>query len=465
MAITSEQPDTKPQQPTSNSSSSPPNPFKFWFFLTLSVSLITPLFISLSSLSPQDSKSWFLSLPTNLRQHYSNGRIIKVQITPNQPTIEVFTLQEGPVSSLDNVLILHGLGCSSYSFSKISKSLGLKGVRVIAVDLPGSGFSEKSSVVVEDIGSGVLGRLSEIYYDIKEKGIFWGFDQLVEQGYIDFEEKEAVRDTKREVTREIILGPDEMGRVLSQVIDSMELVNVDLVLHDSALALGANWVLENSGTVRSVTILDGTPKGTALPLWVLDVPVLREVVLGFKFVFESVIVRFCSRSVGRMDVEANRIFLKSRNGRKSVVGMGKSLNYSLDLEEWGSSDSVKGLPMQVIWSSVWSEEWTEEGHRVAKALPWATFVTHSGGRWPQEDKADELAENIYQFLSLLPKPVKQIVEDPIPEHIQKMFDESQNGAHHHHHDHAQGVAKGHAHGHDLAAGHVNAYGLNDGWGN
>lgn len=82
----------------------------------------------------------------------------------------------------------------------------------------------------------------------------------------------------------------------------------------------------------------------------------------------------------------------------------------------------------------------------------------------QEDKADELAETIYQFVSSLPKPVQQVVEDPIPEHIQKMFDESQSGAHHHH-DHAQGVGEGHAHGHDHAAGYVNAYGLNDGWGN
>lgn len=295
----------------------------------------------------------------------------------------MFTLQEGPYSSLDNVLIVHGLGCSSYSFSKISKSLGQKGVRAIAVDLPGSGFSDKSSVVVEDIGGGILGRVWEIYYDIKEKGIFWGLDQLVEKGYIDFEEMEAVRVTKREVMREIILGPDEMGRVLRQVIDSMELTNVDLVLHDSAFGLGANWVLENSGMVRSLTILDGTPKVTALPLWVLDLPLVREVVLGFKFVFESVIVRFCSGSVGGIDLEAHRAFLNSRNGRKSVVGMGKSLNYTLDLAEWSGSDSVKGLPMQVIWSSVWSEEWTEEGRRVAKALPQATFVKHYGGRWPQ----------------------------------------------------------------------------------
>lgn len=112
-------------------------------------------------------------------------------------------------------------------------------------------------------------------------------------------------------------------------------------------------------------------------------PVVREVVLGFKFVFARVMEQCCSRSVGAVDLEAHRIFLKSKGGRGSVVGMGKKMNYSLDLAEWSSSDAVKGLPMQVIWSSGWSEEWSEEGRRVADALPRATFVTHSGGRWPQ----------------------------------------------------------------------------------
>lgn len=474
MAIITEEPDSltsktptspiphKPSSasPSPSSTTAAPNPFKFWFYFTLLVSLLTLFFISLSSLSPQDSKAWFLSLPTNLRHHYSKGRIIKVQTTPNHPSVEVFTIQEGPISS-ENVLIVHGLGCSSYSFSKIAKSLGLKGIRTVAIDLPGSGFSDKSSVVVEEIGGGVLGRFWEIYYDIKEKGLFWGFDQLVEQGYIDFEEGEAVRVSKREIVKEIELGPEEMGRVLGQVIDSMGLANVDLIFHDSALGLGANWVLKNSGLVRSVTLLDATSRVTALPLWALEVPVVRELVLGFKFVFARVIERCCSKSVGGLDVEAHRIFLKSRDGRRSVVGMGKKMNYSLDLAEWSSSDNLKGLPMQVIWSSGWSEEWSEEGSRVADSLPQATFVTHSGGRWPQDDTADELAESIYQFVSSLPKPTRQVVEEPIPEHIQKMLDEAQNSDDHHHHAHG---AHDHHHGHDNTAGYLDAYGLNSGWG-
>ncbi|GMP40289.1 hypothetical protein CsSME_00010792 [Camellia sinensis var. sinensis] len=445
------------KQPTSQS-----NPFTFWFYSTLIVSLITLLFVSLSTLSPQDPKTWFLSLPTNLRHHYSKGRTIKVQTIPNHPPIEVFTIQDGPLKSDASVLVVHGLGCSSYTFRQLVKSLGSKGLRALAIDLPGSGFSDKSMTVMEESESGGLERVWELYSDIKEKGLFWGFDQLVEKGYVNYEANE-IRVSRREVVKAIELGPEEMGRVLGQVIDSMGLAPVDLVLHDSALGLGANWVLENSGLLRSVTLLDTTSSSPALPLWVLAMPVVRELVLGFRFVFVRVLELFCSKSVGGLDVEAHRILLKGRDGRRAIVGMGKKLNCSFDLVEWGSSEGLKGLPMQVIWSSGWSKEWSEEGHQVANALPRASFVTHSGGRWPQDDAADELAESISQFLSTLPKSVRQSEEEPIPEHIQKMLDKAKDSDHHHHDDHHDHHGHEHDRGHAHTAGYMDAYGLGHGW--
>lgn len=315
---------------------------------------------------------------------------------------------------------------------------------------------------MEESESGVLERVWELYSDIKEKGLFWGFDQLVEKGYVNYEANE-IRVSRREVVKAIELGPEEMGRVLGQVIDSMGLAPVDLVLHDSALGLGANWVLENSGLVRSVTLLDTTSSSPALPLWVLAMPVVRELVLGFRFVFVRVLELFCSKSVGGLDVEAHRILLKGRDGRRAIVGMGKKLNCSFDLVEWGSSEGLKGLPMQVIWSSGWSKEWSEEGHQVANALPRASFVTHSGGRWPQDDAADELAESISQFLSTLPKSVRQSEEEPIPEHIQKMLNKAKDSDHHHHDDHHDHHGREHDHGHAHTAGYMDAYGLGHGW--
>ena len=112
-------------------------------------------------------------------------------------------------------------------------------------------------------------------------------------------------------------------------------------------------------------------------------PMFRELVLGFSFGYSWLIKSFCSKGISTTDLEAHRVLLKSKDAKKAIVGMGKKLNYSFDAAEWGGSDELKGVPLQVVWSNSWSKEWTEEGRRVADTLPQATFVTHSGGRWPQ----------------------------------------------------------------------------------
>ncbi|KAK4595883.1 hypothetical protein RGQ29_014106 [Quercus rubra] len=472
--ITEEQEQQQPKSPKKSNSQtqkpkphnpiSPPastNPFTFWFYFTLFVSLATFFFISVSYLTPhQDPKSWFLSLPSNLRQHYSKGRIVKVQTSPNQAPIEVFTVEHGPVAS-ENVVLVHGLGLSSYSFREVIRILGSKGVHVVAIDFPGNGFSDKSVEEVVEGGNGILGRFMDVYDEIQEKGLFFAFDRMIETGQIPYEEI-GNRVSKRKVVRPIELGPVEMGRVLGQVVQTMGLAPVHLVMHDSGLGLGSNWVLENPSLVRSVTLIDTNSRGVgALPLCVLEFPVLRELMLGVSFVFRSLIKMCCSKGIGALDVEANRVLLRGRDGRRAVVGTGKKMNFSFDIAEWGGSEGLKDMPMPVLWSGGWSKEWSEEGRRVADALPQAAFVTHSGGRWAQEDAADEVSENIVRFVLSLPKSVRKVEEEPIPEHIQKMLDEAKNSDHHHHHGH--GGHEHHDHAHVHGAGYMDAYGLGQGW--
>ncbi|MFS7986638.1 putative alpha/beta hydrolase-1 [Helianthus anomalus] len=464
MAIITEEPDTPnspKHKPSSPSPKSTPNPFTFWFYFTISVSIITLIFVTISNLyTQQDPKTWFLTLPTNLRQHYSSGRTIKVQPTVHSGSIEVFSIQDGPLDSSSKVLFVHGLGCSSYVFSKIVKSLGKNGVHAVAIDLPGSGFSDKFELVTEEKEVSGFGRVLEMYNEIKEKGIFWGFDQLVEQGYVNYDYAEnEVRMSKVTSLKAIELGPDEMGRVLGQVIDAMGLGPVDLVLHDSAFNLGANWVAKNLGVVRSVTLVDSASDQSAFPLWVLKVPVVRGVVSGLGFVFDKVVRSCCSKTGGVLDSESHRLLLKSADGVKSVLEMGKKMNSSFDAGEWGKLDGVKNLPMQVIWSSGLSNEWIEKGRQLAEVLPHATFVTHSGGCWPQDDTADELAESIRKFVSSLPKPIKDSKKkEPVPDHIRELLDEVTANVHHHGfggHDHS------HSHGHGKEAGYPSGYGLRD----
>ncbi|KAE8686636.1 Protein AUXIN RESPONSE 4 [Hibiscus syriacus] len=455
-----------PKNPTPEPSKSTPkptintqtqNPFAFWFYFTFGISLITFLFVSFSSLSPQDPKSWFLSLPYPLRLHYSNGRIIKVQTSPNQSPIEVFVSENGQLSSSENVMVVHGLGLSSYSYREMIKVLGSKGVHVIALDLPGNGFSDKSRVEVEEGTNGILGRFKEVYSLIQEKGVFWAFDQMVETGELPYEEIKSRVLVKKSVNV-IEIGSEEMGSVMGQVIGTMGLAPVHLVLHDSAFLMAANWISENSRFIRSITLID-TGLKPALPTWVLNIPVVNEIVLRFSFVYARFINLCCTKGINQSELEAHRYLLKGWEARKAVVGIEKKLNHSFNVEEWGGLDGIKGMPMQVLWSNDWSDEWSKEGKRIAEALPGAKFVTHFGGRWPQESIAGEVAENVAQFVTSLPKTVRQVEEEPIPEHIQKMFDEAKDSDRHHHHHHHHG----HGHDHDHAAGFMDAYGLGHTW--
>ncbi|XP_058738568.1 protein AUXIN RESPONSE 4 [Vicia villosa] len=466
MAIITEQeqePDQQqqhqPKQPPKTTPTQPPNQLSFWLYFTLPISLLTLYYLFTSSSTPSPQTS-FLNLPTTLRQHYSNGRFIKLQTHPNQQPINLFTFQPPPTTPTpsETVLILHGQALSSYSYRNLAESLCTLGVRVIAIDLPGYGFSDKSVEVSADGFDGFFGRVSYVYSEIKEKGFFWAFDQIVETGQIPYEEV-LKRMSERKVSKPIDLGLEEIGKVLGEVVGALGLAPVHLVLHDLALGFSANWVSENSDLVSSLTLIDtGTKNSGAFPVWVLEVPVIREVVLGFPSVFAKVVGFCCSKRIGGLEGDANRVLLKSGDGRKAVVAIGKNLNSSFDLAEWGGSDGLKDKPVQVIWSSDWSEEWSREGKRVAGALPQAKFVTHSGGRWAQEDVAVEIAEKISQFVLSLPKTVRKVEEEsPIPDYIQKKLDEANSDVGHDHH---------HGHGHDRIAedpihevGYMNAYGL------
>ena len=101
-------------------------------------------------------------------------------------------------------------------------------------------------------------------------------------------------------------------------------------------------VSERPELVRSVTLIDtaSSTKG-AFPVWALEVPVVREVVVGVSFVFAKVVGLCCSKRVGVADSEGSRALLKGRDGRRAVVNVGKRVNSSFDLAEWG--EGLKGV--------------------------------------------------------------------------------------------------------------------------
>ena len=356
--------------------------FSFWARLCFLVSLFTLLIASLYSLRPKDERSRFLVFPDDLRSHYSQGRMIKAQIAPEEPPVEIFTIESGPKSG-ETVLLLHGLGCNSYSFRDVLPYLGAYGLRAIAVDIPGAGFSDSPINRGDLKRAGALGWIWEIYSDIKEKGIFWGFDQLIETGHIPYEDqKTSVSEEKS--TEGVFLNAHMASRIILQVITSLDLAPVHLVLHDSALEIGKLLAMENPGFVSGVTIMDSSPQSAAFPSWIIGTPLLRELFLRSNFLFSGLLKLCCSRSMNAAAAEAHLLLLKNNQGSKAVVESGRVLNFSLSIEDLASY--LAATPTLILWSGSWSDRWIDEGRRVAAALPKAKFIYHSGGRWPQVNR-------------------------------------------------------------------------------
>ncbi|KAG0494824.1 hypothetical protein HPP92_005818 [Vanilla planifolia] len=353
--------------------------------------------------------------------------------------MQVFVVEIGPRES-ETVLLVHGLGCSSYSFRHVLSLLAHGGLHAVAVDLPCSGFSDEVPLV-KNHGEwgGLFGYMWSIYAEIKENGVFSGFDNLIETGEI---KDKPVRVSSCDGSREI-------GQILGQLIGSMALAPVHLVLHDSALVSLANWVFANPGIVSSVTIMDASPQSAAFPSPLLNFPVVGHLLLRSKSLFGGLLRLCCSRSVDGLDAEAYRLLLK-RSGRCAW----RTLNHSLDVGEWANSEEMKGLPVQVLWSNTLSDRWIDEGRRVASSISRAKLLFHSGNRWPQEDAANEISRMITDFVSSLPKSNRQMeVEGATHEHIQQLYEDAKHNAHHHHHNH----------GLDHSQGYMGMYGFDHEW--
>ncbi|KAJ6806240.1 protein AUXIN RESPONSE 4 isoform X1 [Iris pallida] len=397
----------------------------FWFYFTISISLLTLLLLPFLRRTPTATS--FLRFPDHLRRHYSAGRLLKIQ------PFELFVADSGASASAETVLLLHGLGSSSFSFRRVLPALAGAGLRAVAVDLPGSGFSDRPPAA----RSWLLDTLAQM----RENGVFWAFDQLVETGEIPLRADAG--------------GLQEPGSSVGKVLDEMSIGKpVHLVLHDSALAASASWVSANARRVRSVTLLD-TPVAElpAFPSQFLQVPALGSLLLKSRFMFAGLLRMCCSRTVGGDAAEAYRLLIAYEDGKRAVVEAGKGLNRSFDLGEWARSEEMKGIAIQVLWSSMWSDRWIEEGRRVASTVPEAQFVWHSGGRWPQEDDAEEISELIVQFVSSLPKSITQSEEDHLQDRTeQELGEDNYNHAH------------DHGYGHDDVAGYASTYGRGQEWG-
>ncbi|XP_062181724.1 protein AUXIN RESPONSE 4-like [Phragmites australis] len=380
----------------------PPHPLSlasaipFWFYLAAAVSLLAlllPHFLPPSSHAPPLQ-------PPLLRGHLASGRFLKLDPFPG-----LFAATSRPAGGppAHRVLILPGLAAGSFSFRRVLPALSSRGILAAVLDLPGQGLSATPPAAAAPARASAL-------REIMDRGVFHAFEHLVQTGEVPYQEPAGVGAPPPSSP----YAPAEAAAAVARALEALGVAPVHLVLHDSALAAGASFASANPGAVRSVTLVDATASLPAFPAAVFDVPVLGRLVLRVPALFRGLVRLCCARGIGAEEAEAQRAAMRGEGRTEGVIEAWKAMNHSFQLGEWrGSSEEVRRLPMMVLWSGSWSDMWIDEGKKVAAALPDAKFIYHSGGRWPQEDAAEEISELIADFVTSSEEAEGGRIEQPV----------------------------------------------------
>lgn len=433
------------------------NPFFFWLWFMGIMSTIMLVFVVGTSILNSNVKIEILSMPTGVREHFEAGKQVKVEVGRDRSPVKMFVRASvDPHAGAETVLLLHGLGSSSFLYRQLLPLLAAKQLAAVAVDLPGAGLSEKSYVASE-----ATDNLSE---DDHRKGFLQirleALKELLVEGFFpkssdESSEHEFLRKLKGSTNLKgkklLALGSDELGHALDQIVASLEVAPVHLVMHDTGVEVGLAWASQNPSKVASLTLVDSVPRLPSLPFWLFTIPLVGPVIAHSDLAFRWVLRSCCLHYVTAETAKDYIYLLRSSNGLRALMKSWTASNSSMDVAEWAGNSNLEDVPKQILWASGWSKEWQKEGEQLAKNLPGAAFRSHHGSRWPQEDAAPEIAEMIAELVKSLPPSAAQpemgeLLEDvarkngnPAPHQSY-----SSQGGLGHNHGHLQ-----HSHDHDL----------------
>ena len=273
------------------------NPFFFWLWFVCIVSIIMLFFVAGSSIVNRNDKIEILSMPSGVREHFEAGKLVKVEVGRDRSPVKVFVRASGePRSGAETVLLLHGLGSSSFLYRKLISLLAVRQICAVAVDLPGAGLAEKSYIVngpeddleEENHPRGFLQVRFEALRKLLVEGLFSkNSDESSEHEFLAKLKSSRKQSKGKKV---LALGPDELGDALDQLVASLELAPVHLVMHDTGVEVGLAWASQNPTNVASITLIDSVPRLPSLPFWLFRIPLLGPVVAHSDLAFRYAVV-------------------------------------------------------------------------------------------------------------------------------------------------------------------------------
>jgi len=280
-----------------------------------------------------------------ISQHESSGNYIMVD------GLKTFYLDAGmgPV-----VFCIHGVPTSSFLYRKVVQQLQLRGLRAIAIDLPGLGLTD---------------RPENFNY------VFSNF-----------------------------------GTFCNHFLDSLKIDEVHLLIHDIGTPVGLSMAAQKSSRIKSITVLnsmlDVEHFEKPLAMRPFEKPVLGEAALAMLTPFTFPLMMKTAGVVNddvisKEEMDAYIHLLKREDGGKAFLKIMRSFEQTKEFTEacfqaWKNP----AYPVQLIWGDKDPFlTWEEKGREFEEARPGVPVTKVESKHFLQEEAYDTIAAKVKELIT------------------------------------------------------------------
>jgi pimeloyl-ACP methyl ester carboxylesterase len=279
-----------------------------------------------------------------ISQHESNGNYVMVD------GLKTFYLDAGmgPV-----VFCIHGVPTSSFLYRKVVQQLQLRGLRAMAIDLPGLGLTD---------------RPENFNY------IFSNF-----------------------------------GTFCNRFLDSLKIDEVHLLIHDIGTPVGLSMAAQNSSRIKSITVLnsmlDVEHFEKPLPMRPFEKPVLGEGALAmltpstFPLMMKTAgVINY--DVISKEEMAAYIHLLKREDGGKAFLKIMRSFEQTKEFTQaCYSAWQNPAYPVQLIWGDKDPFlTWKEKGREFEEARPGVPVTKVESKHFLQEEAYDTIAAKVKELV-------------------------------------------------------------------
>jgi pimeloyl-ACP methyl ester carboxylesterase len=279
-----------------------------------------------------------------ISQHESNGNYVMVD------GLKTFFLDSGngPV-----VFCIHGVPTSSFLYRKVVQQLQLRGLRAMAIDLPGLGLTD---------------RPENFNY------IFSNF-----------------------------------GTFCNRFLDSLKIDEVHLLIHDIGTPVGLSMAAQNSSRIKSITVLnsmlDVEHFEKPLPMRPFEKPVLGEGALAmltpstFPLMMKTAgVINY--DVISKEEMAAYIHLLKREDGGKAFLKIMRSFEQTKEFTQaCYSAWQNPAYPVQLIWGDKDPFlTWKEKGREFEEARPGVSVTKVESKHFLQEEAYDTIAAKVKELV-------------------------------------------------------------------